>query len=57
MPLAEFVTTPYPAGLGITVEVIKKLIAGTPVMLAWDQALRSDQAVSAKGPGDPQKLR
>ena len=46
-----------PRRAGITVEVIKKLIAGTPVMLAWDQALRSDQAVSAKGPGDPQKLR
>ncbi len=43
MPLAEFVKRSYPTGLGVTFEVIEKLIAGNErAMLAWDKAVRGE---------------
>jgi hypothetical protein len=41
MPLAEFVTTPFPRGLGTTMETVRKLIAGNAqAELHWDRAIR-----------------
>jgi hypothetical protein len=49
MELPEFIATPYPSGLGTTVAIVEKLIAGNErVRLAWDRAIR-------ESPGNPNR--
>ena len=57
LPLAEFVTTPFPRGLGTTSETVRKLIAGNAAAeLAWDRAVRGEHGRS-NAPRDPKTGR
>ncbi len=45
-------TRSYPTGLGVTFEVIEKLIAGNErAMLAWDKAVRGEHGGAREGAG------
>jgi hypothetical protein len=57
MPLEEFVTTPFPRGLGTTMRTVRKLIAGnTQAELHWDRAIRGEHGRS-NAPRDPKTGR
>jgi len=52
MPLSDFVRKPYPVGLGTTLEIIEKLIAGNErAVLAWDTVTRGEHGGAREGAG------
>jgi hypothetical protein len=57
MPLDEFVVTPFPRGMGTTMETVRKLIAGNKkAELAWDRAVRGTHG-RINAPRDPETGR